>query len=119
MKIRSSLFTVFASIIMYACNQSIQKPLDINGKWIDVKKGNIFLQIDSTQKTISIDYSILGGKIFTSKYEINDSNEMIADILPKGARIEMGKDGLMKFYPLQKGHYKDIEAIYSVKFKRQ
>lgn len=118
-KIRFSLLVVIINIIIVACNTATQKPLDINGDWIETKKGSILLRIDSTKKTISIDYSVLGGEIFTSKYEINASNEITADILPKGARIEMGKNERIKFYPLQKGYNRDIESVYFVTFERQ
>ena len=118
-KIRFSLLVVIINIIIVACNTATQRLLDIHGDWIETKKGNILLRIDSAKKTISIDYSVLGEEIFTSKYEINANNEITADILPKGARIEMEKNGIIKFYPVQKGYNRDIESVYFVTFKRQ
>lgn len=102
--------------ITFSCNKSNQN--NICGKWTDIENKYILLIIDSISGEISIDYSCSGGKIFTSKYVITPKNEIISDLFPNGAKFVFDKNGYLKIYKTNKVYSRDLELIYTLKFKK-
>jgi hypothetical protein len=113
------LFLIIQFLIFsISCNTSKHTQNSIYGKWVDIENKNLKIIIDSLANQLTIDYTALGGKIFNSTYKVNSNNEITSNILTKGAKVEFDKNGYMKFYPIQKEYTKDIESIYTLKFKR-
>jgi len=105
-------------LISTSCNTSRKIQNSIYGKWVDIENKKLIITIDSSTNQLIIDYSALGGKVFNSTYQVNINYEILSVILPRGAKVEFEKNGVIKFYPIQKIYSKDIESIYALKFKR-
>lgn len=117
-KVIKLFLTIQFLALFFSCGISIQNKNSIYGRWVDVENETLLINIDSSTKALTIDYTALGGKLFNSTYKVNTNNEISSDILPKGAKVEFDEMGYIQFYPIQKIDTKDIESIYALKFKR-
>ena len=114
------LYMIIPFLVFHiSCGNSKETNNSIYGKWTDVEDNNLKVNIDSLTNQITIDYTALGGRYFSSTYQLNDSNKIVSTILPRGAKFTFDEKGYMRFYPIKIEYTKDIEMIYSVTLKKR
>lgn len=118
-KVIKILSIIFFSLLMLSCSCS-KKNCNVNiyGTWIDIENKDLKIILDSLSNELTIDYSKTGGKVFKSKFSIQNTNELKSDLLPKGAKFEIDKNLQLKFYPIVKDYQRDIENIYVLRFAK-
>ena len=119
MELKETKILIFIFATLISCNSFKQQHNSIYGKWIDTKNRNITVNIDSLTQNLTIDYSAIGGNIFSGQYSLSQGNKIESDIIPKGAEIQFDKKGNIKLYPIKKIYTKDIESIYSLTFTKR
>jgi hypothetical protein len=110
---------LFLLLLFISCNSSNTKPISIYGKWVDTKNKNIIVNIDSVTRILTIDYSAIGGKIFTGQYSVSQKNKIESEIIPNGIEIEFDKNENIKLYPIKKTYTIEIESIYALTFAKK
>jgi hypothetical protein len=111
------LFLIISITLLTAsCTKPIQN--NINGKWTDIENKYLVLIIDSISGEITLDYSISGGKKFTSKYIITPKNEIISNLFPYSAKFLFDENGYLKIEKTKKIYSRDLEIVYFLKFKK-
>ncbi len=90
----------------------------IYGTWVDTENNGVKITIDSLRKELVIDYGKSGGKVFKSKFQLNNENEITSDITPLGANLIIDENLHLNIYPLIIELKEDIELLYAVQFKK-
>lgn len=90
----------------------------IYGTWVDTENNGVKITFDSLRKELIIDYSMSGGKVFKSNFQLNNKNQITSDITPLGAKLIIDENLHLNIYPLIIELKEDIELLYAVQFKK-
>lgn len=118
-KIVACLF--FVLLLISCSTKSSTKSLPketIYGTWVDTENNGVKITIDSLKKELIIDYSMSGGKVFKSNFQLNNKNQITSDILPLGAELIIDEKSYLHIDQIIPDDEKTSIIIYFLKFKK-
>jgi len=90
----------------------------IYGTWVDTENNGVKITIDSLKKELIIDYSMSGGKVFKSNFQLNNKNQITSNILPLGAELIIDEKSHLQIDQIIPDDEKTSIIIYFLKFKK-